>query len=79
MVSAARLSSVTDNLMKGGGYSPIKLSVTENGLAAETGLTMRISLWHSQIINSTSHVTVHFLGINLRLENYGGEFPGYKL
>ena len=36
-------------------YLPIKLSVTEDSLAAETGLKIKTLLWDWQIIYPTSH------------------------
>ena len=34
---------------------PLKMSVTENGLMAETDLTKQISLWNWHIIYTASH------------------------
>ena len=36
-------------------YLPLKLSVTEDGPKAETGLTIKILLWQWHIIYPTSH------------------------
>ena len=51
-VLAFRPSSVTGNLRE----RYLKLSVTEDGLATETGLTINILLWNWHIIYPKSHL-----------------------
>ena len=50
-----------------GGYFPLKLSVTEDGLTAEPGLTIQILLWNWHIFYPKFH---HFgLPLYRRKEN----------